>query len=85
MATIVIVHGPMASGKTRNAQALMRHYKCRRIIEWESRQGREAELMHGDLVLTNERPNREFLPYTFAGETKVVGIGAALRALGRKS
>lgn len=85
METIVIVHGPMASGKTRNAPALMRHYGCRRVVEWESRQARETKLMPGDLVLTNDQPNGNSLPYIYAGAKKVVGIGMALRALRSKS
>ena len=80
MVTFVIVHGPMASGKTRNAEALKRYYGCRRVVEWESRQARETPLRNGDLVLTNERPNRLHPPFNFPG-AKVVGIRAALRAV----
>jgi predicted kinase len=75
METIVIVHGPMASGKTRNASALKRHFGCLRIVEAESRQGMHTKLQPGDLVLTNAEP-----PFDVAN-AKVVGIREALRAL----
>lgn len=51
--SIVIIHGPMASGKTRRATQLLRHYKCKRIVDcWDGRQA----LMDGDLALTNMEP-----------------------------
>lgn len=32
----IIVHGPQACGKTRNAQALMRKYGLKRVIELDN-------------------------------------------------
>lgn len=48
--TTVIVYGPQACGKTRNSEALKRHFGCDRIVDdWN---GRDA-LRDGDLALTN--------------------------------
>ncbi|MDI3489602.1 MAG: hypothetical protein PWP11_879 [Thauera sp.] len=48
--TTVIVYGPQACGKTRNGEALKRHFGCNRIVDdWNGR----AALRDGDLALTN--------------------------------
>jgi hypothetical protein len=52
---IVIVHGPMASGKTRNATRLAEKFACKRIVDgWHGRS--LIGLRDGDLVLTNDAP-----------------------------
>lgn len=49
---IVVVHGPQGVGKTKNAEALRRHFGCRRVVDgWES----GVLLRDGDLALTDER------------------------------
>ena len=48
--TTVIVYGPQACGKTRNSEALKRHFGCNCIVDdWNGR----AALRDGDLALTN--------------------------------
>ncbi len=70
--SIVIVHGPKASGKTRRAEELMRHYGCKRIIdEWDGR----APLRDGDLALTNMEPQ------FFVDDARVVSIATAKLAI----
>ncbi len=54
---ITVVHGPEASGKTRNAEALKEYYKCKRIIE-EYPLGDKLE--DGDLLLVSNVKNLEF-------------------------
>ncbi len=59
--SIVIVVGPMACGKTRNAEALRKHFGCKRIVEDYVR-GFSPPLKDGDLALTNEAPRRRKVP-----------------------
>lgn len=66
--SIVVIHGPEGSGKTRLARSLMLHYGCKRIVDgWDGR----SPLIDGDLALTN-------MPPPFAIEnTQVVAIEKA--------
>ncbi|MFA7278619.1 MAG: hypothetical protein WC100_00825 [Sterolibacterium sp.] len=49
----VIIHGPQACGKSRNAKALAAHFNCSRIIDdWNER----LPLLPDTLMLTNEAP-----------------------------
>lgn len=51
------VHGPRASGKTRSAQALARHFGCRDILDVAGRVDETVRLSKGDprtLVLTHD-------------------------------
>lgn len=54
--TVIVIHGPMASGKTRNAERFRSHYGRTRIVDgWVADD--ERELRPGDLVLTYEHPD----------------------------
>lgn len=56
---VVIVHGPMASGKTRYAAQLMRLYGCGRVVDgWNEHMRLEA----GDLALTLYPPPYKAIP-----------------------
>lgn len=54
---IVILHGPMASGKTFHSKAFARHYGCRHIADWDCR-AQELPRDGNLLLLTNEHPER---------------------------
>lgn len=70
--SIVILHGPQATGKTRRGEQLKRHYGCHNIIdEWDGR----AKLKDGDLAITNEAP-----PFNVPG-AKVVDVAKAKAAV----
>lgn len=48
---IVIVYGAQASGKTRRAKELLRHYGCTRLVDdWDGK----SPLANGDLALTSK-------------------------------
>lgn len=50
MSATILIHGPKACGKTRNAQALAAHFGCSRIVDdWNGRD----RVAPGALVLTN--------------------------------
>ena len=50
MSNTVLIHGPQACGKTRNAQALAAHFGCSSVVDdWNGRDPIAA----GSLVLTN--------------------------------
>lgn len=70
--SIVIVIGPPGTGKTYNSERLRRHYKLKRIVEWE---GRPVAIRDGDLILTCEKIK------SIPG-ARVVAIEEALRAIG---
>jgi len=55
---IVVIHGPMRTGKTFHAKAFAAHFGCDRIIEIDFEQHRTAEIGPGALILTNEWPRR---------------------------
>lgn len=50
---VVLIHGPQASGKTRNAEAFKKLYDCDRIVEYDEPRNGSIDLLPGDLVLTN--------------------------------
>lgn len=53
MSKAVIIYGPPASGKTRNAKALAAHFGCSQIVdEWDDRQ----PITRGALHLTLQTP-----------------------------
>ena len=71
---IVIVHGPLGSGKTSNARALMQHFGCTRLVDgWRG----DRKLQPGDLVLTHDEP-----PFPVPGAT-VLDVGTALMRMRR--
>lgn len=82
---ITVIYGPQASGKTRNAEAFKRHYRCRRIVDDAFRVIRngirngagDVKLRSGDLVLTNDKATAEKLAERGA---VVVDIHTALAA-----
>lgn len=45
------VYGPMASGKTRNAEALRQHFKCEEIID-------EGKLSNGEHIVVRDNKKR---------------------------
>lgn len=78
--SIVIVYGPMASGKTTNKNRLKQHYKCNRIVDdWDDTGMDFRKLKDGDLVLTTSYP-----PFSVPSAVSVE-IKTALRAMGGKS
>lgn len=56
--SIVIVYGPQGCGKTRNSQQLLKHFKCRKIVDdWDG----VTRLTNGDMALTYRSPVRDGL------------------------
>ncbi len=52
--TSIVVHGPQACGKTRNAKRIAAHFGLKKVVDdWE---GRSAIPQSGALVLTNVDP-----------------------------
>lgn len=50
MSNTIVIHGPQGCGKTRNAQALAKHFGCSRIVDdWNGR----SKVEPGSLVLTS--------------------------------
>lgn len=69
MKRIVIVHGPMGSGKTQHAEDLRLLFGCTRVVDgWDGR----TKLKPGDLALTIESP-----PFDVPG-AEVVDVGEAI-------
>lgn len=67
---IVIVHGPMGSGKSRFSSQLLAYFQSARLIDtWDG----HAKLRPGDLALTSCEP-----PFRAPGAT-VLDIATALR------
>jgi hypothetical protein len=54
---IVIIHGPMASGKTFHSKAFAKHFGCSHIADWD-RHGQPLPNSNSLLVLTNDHPRR---------------------------
>lgn len=85
-APIVIIHGPMASGKTTNAYRLRQHYGCTRVVDdWagQNRQWQRFEnyrLQPGDLALTNLSP----ADFGRTPGARIIGIKEALHAISGK-
>lgn len=50
---ILVIYGPMGSGKTTNAQAFAKHYGRANVIDTWEQDGRHSDVRDGDLVLTN--------------------------------
>jgi hypothetical protein len=69
----VIVYGPAACGKTRNAERLRAHFDMERVVE----EGCGFKPI-GDLVLLSFRPPihcfREYRVFTFAAACQMAGI-----------
>lgn len=52
MRKVVIVFGPPATGKTRNAEALKEHFGCTRVVDnWDYKRNK---LEPGDIALCND-------------------------------
>lgn len=73
MPNTIVIHGPHGCGKTRNAEALAKHFGCSPIVDdWDGRSKIEA----GSLVLTNSMvfgikasalpAGRRFIPFARA-------------------
>lgn len=73
---IVILYGPMASGKTRRGAEFLRHFGCKKLVDpWDG----NSRLHDGDLALTNEQP-----PFKVKG-AKIVSIVEAKSAVTAKA
>lgn len=59
MKTSVIVFGPQACGKTRNAEKLKQHFGLDRVIEHEDYPPNQLLPTTGALILTNRTPPPE--------------------------
>lgn len=68
----VIIHGPQACGKTRNAKAFADAFACKRIVDdWDGR----SNVPSGSLALTNIEP-------PFSTNAKVMSFTEACRLAG---
>lgn len=54
---IVLIHGPMASGKTFHSKAFAQHFGCSEIADWDCRE-QPLPRSKALLLLTNEHPER---------------------------
>jgi len=86
MTRIVVVHGPMACGKTRNKDALMRALGCNHVYDgWDGieqlyraiRWSCNGDVPVGDWLILTSHPT----PQAPAG-TKVLPFGEAMRIAG---
>lgn len=73
--SIVIVYGPMASGKTSNAGRLLNYFGCTRLVDdWNGR----TPLQAGDLALTTlEPPFRVKAAHVFDVHTALARLAIA--------
>ena len=81
--TIIVVHGPPGSGKTRHAEQLRNHFGCAWVFdEWDPRgMTRQRALpQSGDLVLTQCSPDQ--VRYYLGPGPKIFSIAEALQAIG---
>lgn len=92
--TIIVIHGPQATGKTRYKQAFAKHYGCKAIVDnWFAREHEFPE--DGRLVLTTSDPEeiaREFAddkghrwlrnPHAPEPELRIIDITTARSAIG---
>jgi MoxR-like ATPase len=73
MSQTIVIHGPQGCGKTRNAQALAKHFGCKKVVDdWDGR----SKVEEGSLVLTNSMVfgikasalpvGRRFIPFSSA-------------------
>ncbi len=74
---ITVIYGPQASGKTRFAKQLAKHYGCNRIVDLGVCEVGYRNPRDGDLVLTQEPP-RDNKP----AHVRCIAIADALRAAG---
>ncbi|SMQ97107.1 hypothetical protein [Xanthomonas fragariae] len=88
MAESIVVYGPMASGKTLNAEAIRQVYGLKRVVELDERlqrKGGDWQLSQNDvLMLTNdqalaERTAQRMRIQTVAIAGARVRVGAAWR------
>lgn len=80
---IIVIHGPPASGKTRNSWRFLEHYGCTRVVEeWDLRGSyRQREKPRiGDLVLTQRGP--DYIRKNLGPDALPVPIELALMAIG---
>lgn len=69
--SVIIIEGPMACGKTRNAGSIARYFRCHHIVEGDFQRyspSAWAKLEGRILVLTN---NRQHLPVYMRIEAEV--------------
>ncbi|AAM42279.1 hypothetical protein ABQE73_09675 [Xanthomonas campestris pv. campestris] len=90
MAESIVVYGPMASGKSLNAEAICQAYGLKRVVELDERlqrKGEDWQLSQNDVVmLTNdqalaERTAQRMRVKTVAITEARLRVGAAWRAL----
>lgn len=84
MSNTVIIHGPMACGKTRHAQLFRSHYRCVRIqdsvVNGRAYDGEAGRVQHGSLILTYESP-KQISKWAPDG-ARVVSFELAMREIG---
>ncbi|KFG91697.1 hypothetical protein BV98_000555 [Sphingobium herbicidovorans NBRC 16415] len=81
---IVVLHGPMASGKTFHSEAFAKHFGCSAVADWDCRE-RELPRSNALLLLTNEHPDRVVAKIRKGrpdAEIRVVHIRTARLAIG---
>lgn len=81
---IVLIHGPMASGKTFHSKAFAKHFGCSAVADWDCRE-RELPRSSALLLLTNEHPERvvgQIRKSRPDAEIRVVHIRTARLAIG---
>ena len=84
MSMIVLIHGPMASGKTFHSRAFAKHFGCSDIADWDCRE-RVPSQSAALLLLTNEHPERVVAKIRKGrpdAEIRVVHIRTARLAIG---
>ncbi|RBI18928.1 hypothetical protein BRM01_21725 [Xanthomonas oryzae pv. oryzae] len=89
MAKSIVVYGPMASGKTLNADAICQVYSLKRVVELDERlqrKGDDWQLAQNDvLMLTNDRLLAELTAQRLCIEVVAIAdarvrVGAAWRS-----
>jgi len=92
---ITIIYGPQASGKTRNREALAKHYEHATVIDGVSRQhrsrkfyddsGRVHTSLPADALLLTTMSQQECARFLAKHETTgtLVSIGEALKEIGQ--
>jgi hypothetical protein len=75
---IVVIHGPMRTGKTLHASKFAAHFGCTRTIDWTHAKQHEQP-RDGDLLLTNATPTKILRAYP---DAVLVPVNDARLAIG---
>ncbi|EZP57459.1 hypothetical protein [Sphingomonas sp. RIT328] len=76
---MIVIHGPQRSGKTLHRELFAKHYGCNRIVDDVMCNDRRIAEQEGDLLLSNEDPDK--LARRFPGAT-IVSIDNARANVG---